>query len=94
MVLNAPTESLAAKAGLQGTVRTAAGAIRLGDIIVSLDDHAVDDESDLFEALDERKPGQEVNLGVLRYSDPQLGLAGAPLRLNLQLELSKAIVPK
>lgn len=94
VVLNAPPDSQAAKAGLQGTVRTSTGAIKLGDIIVSFDGRPVADESDLFEALDQSKPGQAVRLGILRYSDPQLGLAAEPQRFDVQLELSKAAVPK
>lgn len=93
LVLNAPPDSLASRAGLQGTLRMLDGKVRLGDILVSLDGREINDENDLFEALEAKAPGQMVRLGVLRYDDAKLGLSGAPRRIDISLELSKATPP-
>ena len=38
----------------------------LGDIITSLDGKNIQTQRDLFEALDERRPGDKVRVGVTR----------------------------
>ncbi|MFO7567292.1 MAG: trypsin-like peptidase domain-containing protein [Enhygromyxa sp.] len=55
----------AAKAGLRGLSR-AGGQIGLGDVIVGIDDHAVANYDDLFNALDLYSPGDTVAVKVLR----------------------------
>ncbi|CAN0067746.1 unnamed protein product, partial [Heterosigma akashiwo] len=49
-------------AGVRGTTRSAAGYIELGDVVVGIDDDAVESEADLFKALDKHRPGEEVLL--------------------------------
>lgn len=66
MVLDVPNGSPAAQAGLQGVSRDAFGRVRLGDIIVGFDGKQVNDEGDLFDALDTSHVGQKVTLDVLR----------------------------
>jgi S1-C subfamily serine protease len=55
----------AAKAGLRGLTMTPRGA-RVGDVIVAVDGAEIDDYDDLYNALDPRKPGEKVKLGILR----------------------------
>jgi S1-C subfamily serine protease len=70
LVLDVPPGTPAAAAGVRGTTRDAAGRLVLGDVIVSLDGKAVTRQADLFEALDARRPGDAVRLGVLRGGKP------------------------
>jgi S1-C subfamily serine protease len=46
--------------------RTAAGEILLGDIIVGIDAHAVEDYDDLYNAFDRYKVGDEVSVKLIR----------------------------
>jgi S1-C subfamily serine protease len=66
LVLDVPAGTPAAAAGIRGTTRDAAGRLDMGDIIVSLDGKAVARQGDLFEALDARRPGDAVRVGILR----------------------------
>jgi S1-C subfamily serine protease len=56
----------AARAGLQSTRRDVAGNVHLGDMIVAIDEDATGSTEDFFAALEERRPGDEVTLTVLR----------------------------
>jgi len=57
----------AATAGLKGTQRDPkTGEIELGDIIVGLDGSTIENDGDLFEALDDRSVGDEVTLTIKR----------------------------
>lgn len=56
----------AAEAGLRGTEITRDGRILLGDIIQSIDGQAVRSTDDLLNALDKRKVGDVVEVGILR----------------------------
>ncbi len=58
-------DSPAARAGLQGLARARNG-LRLGDVIVGVEDEAVESFDDLYNALDARKPGDEVTITVRR----------------------------
>ena len=49
--------------------RDANGRLRLGDIIVGIDGKPVKLQRDLFEALDEKRPGDRVEVEVLREGD-------------------------
>ena len=68
LVYNAPVGAPAGDAGVQGCTRSQFGDFVLGDIIVGLDGKKVRNYADLFEALDEKKPGDKVTLDVYRTS--------------------------
>ena len=56
----------AAKAGLRGGRRLPGGRYAAGDMIVGIDDHAVKDYDDLFNALDLYKVGDMVTVKIQR----------------------------
>ena len=66
LVLDVPAGTPAAAAGIRGTSRDDGGRLVLGDIITSLDGKEVRTQRDLFAALDERRPGDRVRVGVTR----------------------------
>ena len=66
LVLDVPTTSPAFKAGMKGTRRTEAGLIEIGDIIIRVDDKSIDTEADLFQALENYKPGDRIKVAVNR----------------------------
>jgi S1-C subfamily serine protease len=55
-----------AQAGLLGCTRTQYGDLVIGDIIVGLKGRQVKNYADLFDILDECKPGDRVKLDVYR----------------------------
>ncbi len=57
--------SPAEKAGLRGIQRTARG-LALGDVIVGVDQHKIDDYDDLYNTLDGYQAGQRVSLKIAR----------------------------
>lgn len=66
LVLDVPRGSPAAKAGLQGISKDSFGRVMIGDVIVGLNGKPVRKEGDLFEALDNCKVGDTVQVEVLR----------------------------
>ena len=64
-VLAVPPGGPAARAGMRGIAQTADGLI-LGDVIVGVDDQKVDDYDDLYNALDQKHPGDTVSVKVNR----------------------------
>jgi S1-C subfamily serine protease len=56
----------AAKAGLRPTRRDSSGDIRLGDIIIAVEDKPVEKANDLFDILETYKIGDNVTLTILR----------------------------
>lgn len=64
LVLDVPEGSPADRAGLKGTSRQTFGSLVLGDVIVGVDEDVVENEGDLFKALDKHKVGDVVNLHV------------------------------
>jgi S1-C subfamily serine protease len=60
----------AARAGLRPTRRDLVGNVRLGDVIVAIDDEPLQSTEDFFAALEERAPGDEVTLTVVRDGEP------------------------
>jgi S1-C subfamily serine protease len=54
----------AAHAGLEGAEVDRRGRVRVGDIIVGIDDFTVSNYDDLFTALDQHKVGDRV---IVRY---------------------------
>jgi S1-C subfamily serine protease len=55
-----------AGAGLRPTRRDLYGSIDLGDVILAIEDDATGSTEDFFAALEERAPGDEVTLTILR----------------------------
>ncbi|XP_048327775.1 protease Do-like 1, chloroplastic [Ziziphus jujuba] len=66
LVLDAPANGPAGKAGLQSTKRDAYGRLILGDIITSVNGKKVANGSDLYRILDQCKVGDKVIVEVLR----------------------------
>nr|ACU20930.1 unknown [Glycine max] len=66
LVLDAPANGPAGKAGLQSTKRDSYGRPILGDIITSVNDKKVTNGSDLYRILDQCKVGDKVIVEVLR----------------------------
>ena len=72
----------AQQAGLRPARVDRNGRVRLGDVIVGINDHRVANFDDLYTALDRREPGEEVIVHVLR------GNQTIKVRVELQ-ELSR-----
>ncbi|CAN0904295.1 Protease Do-like 1, chloroplastic [Linum grandiflorum] len=66
LVLDAPANGPAGKAGLQPTKRDAYGRLVLGDIITSLNGKKVTNGSDLYRILDQCNVGDKIIVEVLR----------------------------
>ncbi|KAL8528227.1 hypothetical protein ACS0TY_005876 [Phlomoides rotata] len=66
LVLDAPPNGPAGKAGLQSTKRDAYGRLILGDIITSVNGKKISNGSDLYRILDQCKVGDKVIVEVLR----------------------------
>lgn len=86
LVLDVPENSPAALAGLKGTRRTESGLIEIGDIILKVGDNVINTESDLFAALEDRRPGDKVEVTVGRAvaADSELVLKQIVLTIELQ----------
>ncbi|CAL1392454.1 unnamed protein product [Linum trigynum] len=69
LILQVPTNSLAAKAGLLPTTRGFAGNIVLGDIIVAVDNKPVKSKTELDRVLDDYNVGDEVLLKIQRSGE-------------------------
>lgn len=85
LILAVPKGSRPENAGLRGTTRTADGSIKLGDIIIKVNDDVIDNEADLFKAIEKKKVDETVTLIVVRdstTSDPKL------VEIKLQLSSS------
>jgi S1-C subfamily serine protease len=81
LVMRVLPGSPAAKAGLRPTKRGQAGKIELGDVIRSVDGHAVKSVNDLYNALAPHKASDTVKVGILRDGEEeevqvQLGTVG------------------
>lgn len=59
-------ESAAAQAGLRGVSRNSRGQIELGDIIVGIEDRDIAVYDDLYTALDQRQPGDNITVKFRR----------------------------
>jgi len=88
LVLEVPDGSPAARAGLKGTRRTEAGLVEIGDIISKVDGQIINTESDLFQALEDRKPGDVVELTVSRVTAAEDGLRIVEVVLKVPLQSS------
>jgi S1-C subfamily serine protease len=56
----------AEKVGLRGTKRLSSGRIRLGDVITKVDKQKIKNYDDLYNALEKKKIGEEVEITYLR----------------------------
>ncbi len=75
-VISVPESSPAAKAGLQGLKDTPRGLL-LGDVIVKIGEVKVESYDDFYNALDQRKAGEKVDVTVKR------GESTATLKLDV-----------
>ncbi|HKE14367.1 MAG TPA: trypsin-like peptidase domain-containing protein [Kofleriaceae bacterium] len=66
LILEAQDGGAAARAGLVGTQKGPDGGLVLGDLIVAMNDQAIEDVNDLYRELDKHKVGDTVTLGVER----------------------------
>lgn len=66
LVLQVVPGSPAQQVGLRQTVRDNFGRVVLGDLIVGLNDKPVMKVEDLYAALDEKQPGEQVTLSIVR----------------------------
>lgn len=64
LVLSAPPDSPAGKAGLRSTVRNAAGETVFGDVIVEVDGEKIRDTSDLYGAIDSKQARADASSGL------------------------------
>jgi S1-C subfamily serine protease len=65
-ILRVEPDSPAADAGLEGARRNDWGQISLGDVIVAIDDQPTINDDQLLSALENYKPGDKVNISVVR----------------------------
>lgn len=87
LILEVPEGSAAAKAGLRGTRRTESGVLEIGDIITMVGTKVIDSETDLFQALEDYKPGDVVKIAVSRVtinSEGQLTVQEVVVSVQLQ----------
>ncbi|KAG7355156.1 DegP2 peptidase [Nitzschia inconspicua] len=91
LVLDVPAGSLAAQAGLKGTRRTETGLVEIGDIIVKVGGTVIETEANLFEALEDYKPGDSVEVKVLRIDAVNDQLTQRELTLNIRLQSSETL---
>lgn len=78
LVMEVVPNRAAARAGIRPTMRNQYGKIVLGDIIVKIDKNKIKGYNDLILTLEEYKPGDEVEIVVLREDKE--------LKLNLTLD--------
>jgi len=91
LVLNVKSGSGAARAGLRGTSRTQFGDIQLGDVITKVEKTEVNNEVDLFRALDGYKPGQKVTLRIGRLEQDLRGFREVETDVTVELEAMEAV---
>jgi S1-C subfamily serine protease len=70
LVMRVDPNGPAARAGLRPTRRDLRGNIHLGDLIVGIDGETLESTEDFFAALEEREPGDDVTLTVVRDGQP------------------------
>ena len=66
LVLDVPSDSLAAIAGLRSTHRDIFGELILGDIIVTCEGRPVGSSIDVIKVLDDRRAGDRVKVEIIR----------------------------
>ena len=91
LVLEVPPGSPADKAGLKGTRRTETGLVEIGDIITMVDDRIINTEADLFQALENLKPGDKVKVRVVRIEAEDSALVQREITLSIELQSSDTL---
>jgi len=91
LVLDVPQGSAAAKAGLKGTRRTETGLVEIGDIIIQVNKTVINTEANLFQALEDLKPGDIVELKVLRIEAENDTLTQKEVKLEVELQSSEIL---
>ena len=71
LVLKVAPEGPAAKAGIKGTSRDGKQKTVLGDMILSMNGQRIESSSDLYRELDQYRPGQNIDLELLRDQQRQ-----------------------
>ncbi len=66
VLLEVYSNSPAEKSGLKGTTRDRYGRILLGDIILTIDGNPIRNYDDIYNAFDEKKPGDTIDIVYLR----------------------------
>jgi S1-C subfamily serine protease len=66
LVLDVIKNSAADRAGIQPTYRDRSGAIRLGDIIVGINNEKIRSNNDLYLELEKYNPGETVRVKLIR----------------------------
>ena len=66
VIWNAQPGGAAANAGLHGLVQTENGDVELGDIIVGMDGEKINNNDDLYRALNKHQIGDTVNVEIVR----------------------------
>ena len=90
LVLTVPPGTNAEASGLRGTVRLPTGEVKLGDVIIGVDDEAIVTETDLFKALEKKSVGDVVDILVTR-GIPERGASPiAATRVKVKLSSSVA----
>ena len=91
LVLDVPPGSPAAQAGLKGTRRTETGLVEIGDIIVKVGSTSINTEANLFEALEGYKPGDSIDVKVLRIEAVSDRLQQREAKLSIILQSSEIL---
>jgi len=91
LVLDVPINSPASKAGLKGTKRTETGLVEIGDIIVQVGDVMIETEANLFQALENYKPGEVASVKVSRIDAVDDELRQRELILKIELQSSEVL---
>ena len=94
LVLDVPTSSPAYKAGMRGTRRTETGLVEIGDIITKIEHTPINTEADLFQALENYKPGDRVQITVSRVElEPdELERKAKEVALTVELKASNELL--
>lgn len=92
LVLDVPTSSPAYKAGMRGTRRTETGLVEIGDIIIKIENTPINTEADLFQALEDYKPGDMVRITVSRLEPVELELKAKEVVLTVELKASTELL--
>ena len=91
LVLDVPPDSPAAKSGLKGTRRTETGLVEIGDIIIKVGGTVIETEATLFQALEDYKPGDTVDVTVIRIDAVNDKLTQKEITLKIQLQSSEIL---
>lgn len=96
LVMGVSEGSGASNAGIRGSFRKKDGSVSLGDVIVGVDTKKVENDSDLFRALDQFEPGQSVRITLRRLvEDGALGtLSDEELTVVVKLQATEAKQPE